>query len=134
MQSSRARALTGVAALAVVVVLFVVLQSGGDNASTTTGSQTAATGQGSEIPTIVIKDGQPVGGVQQLSFTQGDPIRFRVESDVSDEVHLHGYDVGKDVKAGGSVTFDVPGTDAGVFEVELEQRVVPIAEITVNPA
>jgi hypothetical protein len=134
MQSSRARALIGVAALAVVVVLFVVLQGGSDNASTTTGSQTTATGQGSEIATIVIKDGQPVGGVQQLSFTQGDPIRFRVESDVSDEVHFHGYDVGKDVEAGGSVTFDVPGTDAGVFEVELEQRVVPIAEITVNPA
>jgi hypothetical protein len=134
MQSSRARALIGVAALAAVVVLFVVLQGGSDNASTTTGSQTTATGQGSEIPTIVIKDGQPVGGVQELSFTQGDPIRFRVESDVSDEVHFHGYDVGKDVEAGGSVTFDVPGTDAGVFEVELEQRVVPIAEITVNPA
>ena len=82
----------------------------------------------------MIKDGQPVGGVQDLSFTQGDDIRFKVESDVADEVHFHGYDVGMDVEAGGSVTFDVPATDAGVFEVELEERVVPIAEITVNPS
>ncbi len=82
----------------------------------------------------MIRDGQPVGGVQDLSFTQGDDIQFKVESDVADEVHFHGYDVGMDVEAGGSVTFDVPATDAGVFEVELEQRVVPIAEITVNPS
>ena len=29
--------------------------------------------------------------------------------------------------------FDVPATITGVFEVELEHSVVPIAEITVNP-
>ncbi len=39
-----------------------------------------------------------------------------------------------EVAAGGTVEFDVPATAAGVFEVELEHRVVPIAEITVNPA
>ena len=73
----------------------------------------------------MVKDGQPVGGVQELTFTEGDDIRFRVESDVSDEVHFHGYDVGEDVEAGGSVEFDVPATITGVFEVELEERVVP---------
>jgi hypothetical protein len=134
MGSQRTNALIGVAALVVVVVLFVVLQGGDDDSSTTTASQTTAGGQEAEIATIVIKDGEPVGGVQELSFTQGDAIRFKVDSDVSDEVHFHGYDVGMDVEAGGSVTFDVPATDAGVFEVELEQRVVPIAEITVNPS
>ena len=82
----------------------------------------------------MVKDGQPVGGVQELSFTEGDDIRFIVESDVSDEVHFHGYDVGEDVEAGGTVEFDVPATITGVFEVELEERVVPIAEITVNPS
>ena len=87
-----------------------------------------------EIATIVVKGGQPVGGVQELTFTEGDDIRFRVESDVSDEVHFHGYDVGEDVEAGGSVEFDVPATITGVFEVELEERVVPLAEITVEPS
>ena len=81
-----------------------------------------------------VKDGQPVGGIQDLTFTEGDDIRFKVDSDVSDEVHFHGYDVGKDVKAGGSVSFDVPATITGVFEVELESRAEQIAEITVNPS
>jgi len=150
MQSNTARLAIGAGAVIVVVVLFVVLSGGDDNDSTTTTAQTArstttAAGSGGNdetagggttaaIPTVVVKDGQPVGGVQDLSFTQGDDIRFEVRSDVADEVHFHGYDVGKEVAAGGSVTFDVPATDAGVFEVELEERVVPIAEITVNPS
>jgi hypothetical protein len=131
MDSPRARALIGLAALAAAVVLFVVLR--GDDGDTTTGSETTGSSQ-SGVATIVIKDGQPVGGVQDLTFTQGGEIRFRVESDVSDEVHFHGYDIGKDVEAGGSVSFDVPATISGVFEVELEQRVVPIASITVDPS
>jgi len=155
MQSNAARLGIGVAAIAVVVILFVVLKGNDDdNSSTTTPTTTAAsdqTGSGqsgsgsggqsgsessgtSEIPTIEVKDAQPVGGIQDLTFTEGDDIRFRVDSDVSDEIHFHGYDVGEDVKAGGSVEFDVPATITGVFEVELEDRATQIAEITVNPS
>jgi hypothetical protein len=131
MQDRKTPALIGAALLVVVIVLFIVLGGGSDDSSTTTSGGTTAD---SEIPRIVVKDGKPVGGVQQLTFTQGDDIRFIVDSDVADEVHFHGYDVGKDVKAGGLVEFDVPATDAGVFEVELESRVEQIAEITVNPS
>lgn len=149
MQSNPARLAIAGVAVAIAVVLFIVLSDSGNDSTTTTsppaqetttsgsgqaGGETNGGGATAEVPTIVIKDGQPVGGVRDLSFTLGDDIRFKVESDVADEVHFHGYDVGMDVEAGGSVTFDVPATDAGVFEVELEERVVPIAEITVNPS
>jgi hypothetical protein len=83
---------------------------------------------------IVVKGGKPVGGVRSLEFTKGDVIRFTVRSDVADHVHLHGYDVFKDVPAGGSVTFAVPADLDGLYEVELEDRVEPLAEITVNPS
>ena len=56
-----------------------------------------------------------------------------MESDVADEVHMHGYDIVKDVKPGGSVTFDFPATIEGVFEAELEGRKEQILELTVNP-
>ena len=39
----------------------------------------------------------------------------------------------QDVAAGGSTEFNVPATLTGVFEAELEDSVVPIAEITVEP-
>ena len=36
------------------------------------------------------------------------------------------------MSAGGKVEFDLPATIEGVFEVELEESVVPLAEVTVN--
>ena len=145
----RTPALIGLAALVVIVVLFIVLSGDDDEpaatstttaVATTTPEDTTTQEQTKpekpdepEVPVIVIKDGKPEGGVQELQFDEGDDIRFVVDSDVADEVHFHGYDVAQDVEAGGTVEFDVPATITGVFEVELEHSLVPIAEITVNP-
>ena len=119
---------------AVAVVLFLVLKGGGEESEPASGGgPSTPQGQRAAVPTIVVEDGQPVGGVHELEFEQGERIRFRVRSDVADEVHMHGYDVAMDVAAGGEAKFDVPATIEGVFEVELEERVVPLAEITVNP-
>jgi hypothetical protein len=150
MESRKAGAAIAALGLIVAVVLFVVLRDGDDGgeptvAETTTEATTTENGGGGgakeperppkpEIATIVVKGGQPVGGVQDLAFEKGEAIRFVVESDVDEEVHMHGYDVSKEVAAGESVEFDVPATIEGVFEVELEESVVPVAEITVNPA
>ncbi|HEX2468592.1 MAG TPA: hypothetical protein VHJ54_10325 [Solirubrobacterales bacterium] len=158
MQSSTRNLAIGAAAVVLAVVLFVVLQGGDDNddggaaTTTTTSAQPAepdagggngATGgngggggqepPAAEVAKIVVRNGQPVGGVQELEFAKGDTIRFVVASDVAEEVHLHGYDVAKDVEAGGRVSFDVSATIEGVFEVELEHSVVPLAEIAVTP-
>lgn len=124
MNSNTARTLAGVAAIAVAVVLFVVLKDDGDSGTEITTKS---------VPTIVVKEGKPVGGVRQLTYEKGDQIRFKVESDVSDEIHVHGYDIMKDVEAGGSVSFDFPATIEGGFEAELEGRGEQIIELTVNP-
>ena len=128
MQSRGGRAAIAALGIAAAIVLFIVLGGGDDDdsaAPTTTGEAT--------VPTIEIKDGEPVGGVQDLSFNSGDEIRFRVESDADWEVHFHGYDIPMDVNAGGNVEFDVPATIEGVFEVEIEQTATQIAEVTVDP-
>jgi FtsP/CotA-like multicopper oxidase with cupredoxin domain len=143
MQSNGARLGIAAAAIAVLVVLFIVLSGGDDDSSsstvasttTTTTEQNGTTTTTTEaaVPTITIKDGEPVGGIQDLSFDKGDDIRFKVKSDADWEIHFHGYDIPMDVKAGGSVEFNVPATIEGVFEVEIEQTATQIAEITVNP-
>jgi hypothetical protein len=84
-------------------------------------------------PTVVVRNGEPVGGVQELEFDSGDEVAFTVESDVADEVHVHGYDLMEDVSAGGEVSFDFPAEIEGIFEVELEGRGEQIAELRVNP-
>lgn len=92
-----------------------------------------AGGGSAEVPTIVVRDGEPVGGVQKLEYSAGDEIRFRVESDIAEEVHVHGYDLLKEVQPGGSVEFSFPADIEGIFEVELEQSAVQLIELQVNP-
>jgi hypothetical protein len=123
MSSNAGRALAGAAIVVIAVVLLVVLKNGGGD--------TGATTRG--VTTIVVKNGKPAGGIAQLTYNKGEQVRFTVDSDVSDEVHMHGYDIMKDVKAGGSVSFDFPATIEGVFEAELEGRKEQILELTVNP-
>lgn len=88
-------------------------------------------GEGAE--TIVVRNGEPVGGVAELTYSAGDEVKFKVRSDVADEVHVHGYDLSKDVEAGGTVSFSFPAELEGIFEVELEERAEQIAELRVNP-
>jgi hypothetical protein len=150
MQSNAGKLLLVAAAVAAAVVLFLVLGDDDSEEPSQAPVRTigeAETGKGKErdkggeqapeeaaqVPTIVVEGGQPVGGVQELEFTAGDQVRFEVDSDVAEEVHVHGYDVSQDVTPGKPIEFDFPADLEGVFEVELEESVVPIAELTVNP-
>jgi len=148
MRNPLARGLVGLAAVAAVVVLFVVLAGGDDDSSDKAGTTetqpagaTVTTGQGQAnakpkkpaTPRIVVEGGKPRGGVQKLDYKQGDRIQFVVASDVADEIHVHGYDVKKDVPAGGTVRFSFPARIEGVFEIELEGRKQQIAQLKVNP-
>jgi hypothetical protein len=136
-------------AIVVLVVAFVVARSGNndssssssnDNAGTSTQSASDDNGTGGSTtpakpatPTIVVKNAKPVGGIKRLTFKHNDRIIFVVKSDTADEIHFHGYDIGKDVDAGGSVRFNVKGTIEGRFEVELENHKEQIAEVEVTP-
>jgi hypothetical protein len=125
MNSNATRAVVGAVVIVVAIVLLVVLKKS-DSSSTTSNAN-------GKVPVIVVEHGKPVGGVRDLTYNKGEQIRFRVNSDVSDEVHVHGYDIMKDVKAGGSVSFDFPASIEGVFEAELEGRKEQIIELTVHP-
>ena len=158
MQSNISKILVAIGSVIAIVALFVVFSDedrSGSNESAVTETPPASSSGGDDdaagdpekkqkneggpadekqqVPVIVVKGGQPAGGVQELEFAKSDEIRFRVESDVDDEVHVHGYDVSKPVKAGQTAELAFPAEIDGVYEVELEQSAVPIAELTVNP-
>ena len=115
-------ALLGLAVVVVVVAAVIIGTSGG-------GSDVKSAGP----TTIEVKDAKPVGGVKTITYKKGDTIDLTVKSDTADEVHFHGYEVAKDVEAGGSVTFKMPAKIDGVFEVELENRKTQIASVEVVP-
>jgi hypothetical protein len=140
-RSNTTRIALAVGGIAVLVALFVVLNGGSDdNKSTNTGTagkpstKTQTEAPPPRPPVVTVRGGKPAGGIKKLSFTKGDQVRFRVDSDVADEIHVHGYDFHKDVPAGGSVSFSFPAKIEGVFVVELESRGEQIAQLTVKPA
>lgn len=135
------------AVVVVAVVGFIVLKPDdkNDKKSGTQASQPAtapAPTTGATAPEqapepepveVVVKGGKPVGGIKEIDANKGDRVRFVVSSDVADEIHVHGYDLMKDVEAGGSVSFSFPAKIDGEFEVELEDRGEQIAKLVVQP-
>lgn len=107
--------------------------NGGDSSAKRSSDGRESASMGGKVPTIVIRGGEPVGGVAELEYSAGEEVRFEVTSDIADEVHVHGYDLMEDVSAGGTVSFDFPAEIEGIFEVELEGRKEQIAELRVNP-
>jgi len=135
-------------ALALFGAGLVLASCGGDEeeAATTTSptnsqtvtatSQTTETTTPPEGPTIVriaVVGGTPEGGIVRETVDKGERVVLVATSDVADEIHIHGYDVSRDVVAGGTARLAFDPMIPGRFEVELESRGVQIAEITVNP-
>ena len=134
MRSNVGRMALGIAVVAVAVILFVVLQDGdGADSKPGGGDDRAAKPSEPAIPTIVVKDGKPVGGVKRLTFEAGERIRFAVRSDSADELHVHGYDVERELPAGRAVRIDLQATIEGIFEAELHGSGEQIAELRVEP-
>ena len=83
--------------------------------------------------TIVVEGGNPVGGIQRPNIEKDERIVLVVRSDVADEVHLHGYDLSREVPAGGTTSIGFLATIPGRFELELEKLGAQIAELTIEP-
>lgn len=129
MRKSVVRAVITAAAVATAVILFIAfVRLGGTDESAPEPEQPPP-----QVKQIQVRNGEPVGGVTRLEYTPGQRIRFAVFSDIADEVHVHGFDIAKDVAANGSVRFDFEADIEGVYEVELEGAHVRIAELRIEP-
>jgi FtsP/CotA-like multicopper oxidase with cupredoxin domain len=125
--------LLAAAAVVVVVAIVVAVASGGGGDDNTTaqtrtqptsggtGTQTTSTGTTAPKPAafkIDIKGGKPDGGVQDIKVKKGDNVTIVVSADAHDVIHLHGYDIEKDVEPGKPATFKFTADIEGIFEIE----------------
>jgi len=99
---------------------------------TTTTDTTTTAAETPTVVNIVVVNGSPQGGIVRQTVNRGDRVVLVVKSDVADEIHLHGYDLSRDVTAGGTARLPFSATLPGRFEVELESRGVQIADLTVD--
>jgi hypothetical protein len=104
--------------------------------STTTGPATTAKPTTTADPTPVIEvrvaGGKVQGGVRRERVRSGDTVVLRVVADVTDHVHLHGYDRMADVAPGKPAQIRFTADITGVFEVELEDRKQPLLMLEVR--
>jgi FtsP/CotA-like multicopper oxidase with cupredoxin domain len=146
---SRNQRFTFLGIAAVIAVVAVILLAGGSSDDGDTGEQASSaqtptpsatdTPAGSEqtaTPTPKPKPQPPLltgGSVKKLRYTEGDTVRFRVRNDAAEEVHVHGYDIKKDLEPGKVATVSFKATITGIFEIEFEQSAQQIAELRVDP-
>jgi heme/copper-type cytochrome/quinol oxidase subunit 2 len=129
-------------ALAVAVGLYLVFRPDDTDEPTATPppatTETATTVTTTAAPPppppaqvrIVVRGGLPVGGPRRVTVARGRRVVLNVTSDVSDHVHLHGYDLMQDVGPGMPARIAFRATRPGTVEAELEDRGVQIARIT----
>ena len=155
--STTTRLLAVFATVAVLVIAFVVLSPDDEDpepttpvatapvpapppppaSTTTTPTSTAPAPPAAPKPkfvAIVVRNGRPVGGVKRIEVAKGERARFEVSStNTADHVHVHGYDLMRDLPAGGRARFSFEANAEGIFEIELEDAGVEIAQLVVQP-
>jgi hypothetical protein len=148
--SSSTRWLVIVASVVVVVVLFVLLQPGDPDKGRTSPSPSSPSpsspspsSSGSPSPSaspqpertiveVTFRDGS-VQGPTEFTLSQGERVRILVHADVTDEVHLHGYDLHADVTPSRPARIDFVADVAGVFECELEGAGTLLFRLEITP-
>ena len=150
---SRAQRFTflGIAAVIAIVAVIVLADSSEDDsnppasnagatatATPTTEQPEASPGEETPTPTATAtpKPQPPLldgSKVVKLEFKQGDTVKFRVVSDTPEEVHIHGYDIAKDLEPGKVTTVSFPADITGIFEIEYEHAGEQIGQLRVDP-
>src|SRR5829696_908081 len=69
---------------------------------------------------------------RRVSVKRGEQVRIQVESDASDEVHVHGYDLKRPVGSGKPAAIEFAADLPGVYEVELEAAQRKLFELEVR--
>jgi len=140
---SRGQRLTFLGIAAIIAVVAVIVLSGGDG-ETDKAAETTATptpsGTTEEMatptPTPKPKPKPPLlqaGSERTLDFDQGDTVRFRVRHGEAEEVHIHGYDIKKDLAANETANVSFEASIPGIFEIELEHSGTPLGRLKVEP-
>jgi plastocyanin len=101
----------------------------GSAASTGSSTSSAASGQRIEV---TVAHGKASGDTGRVEVATGTAVTLVVTSDVADEVHVHGYDIEKELTPGEPATLQFDATVPGVFEVELHHAGTVLLRLQVS--
>ena len=94
-------------------------------------------GNKSSGPQIVTINVTVTGGTSMkppdLSAHHNDTVTINITSDTDGEVHLHGYDIAFEAKAGQVVSQTFKAVNTGDFPIEWESTSTELGHLIVNP-
>ena len=130
------------AALVIAVVAFVIAKPGSDDSKDSTTTQAAgksgkpnepAKPAGPQTTRIQLKNHAPVGGRKVIKVKKGVRVLIVVSSDAPDSVHLHGYDIEKEITPSKPGRYAFQAKNEGAFELESHETDQKIATLQVEP-
>ncbi len=105
--------------------------AGTSSSSTTTAGWGATTTAAGTNIDVVYKDGK-VQGSTKYSVKKGERMSIKVTADISDEVHVHGYDKTANVTPSTPAVLSFIADRQGKYEVEFEKKHSLIFELEVR--
>jgi hypothetical protein len=140
---TRMRIAMGLITAAALVLLFVLVRPGGNNdeETTTTATEPNLTQSVSkptvkptpEPATVVWQVDTSEAKIARKTIKKGTRLTLVVTANTSEEVHVHGYDLKRDVAPGKPAKISFHADIPGRFDIELEHAGKQIAELTVTP-
>lgn len=101
--------------------------SGASSSGTASGSSAAA-----KKIVVTISHGKASGDIGRIRVTVNSHVTIQVTSDTADEVHLHGYDIEKELEPGKPTTLSFVADQTGIFELELHKASTVILHLQVQ--
>jgi plastocyanin len=80
--------------------------------------------------TVTGKQVTPTPAVVNIAV--GESLTIAVTSDHNDQLHAHGFNIEKDIKAGQPLVITVKGGQTGVYEIELHHPALRILQVAVR--
>lgn len=81
----------------------------------------------------VVRDGRRVSGPELVTARVGETLRLRVRSNRADELHVHGYEVSRELPADHLVVLELPLAMSGRFDIELHAAHQVLTVLEVQP-
>jgi hypothetical protein len=82
--------------------------------------------------TVTAVNGRPVGGIQRPTVKKGQTVRIVVKTNIGTQIHLHGYNIEKNVKKGVPTVIQFVAKVQGRFALELHPMDAQLAQLTIK--
>src|SRR5690242_16743306 len=99
------------------------------SASPTGSTRGAATGQ---TLTVTVTGKQVTPAPATVDLAVGETLTLTVTSDHDDQLHAHGFEIERDVKAGVPTTVVLKGAEPGLYDVEMHHPELKLLSVAVR--